>query len=103
VVAGRALGWRARVRGESASENYRLSEQYSRLGADPPSDLRLRFEILEAAYHARQSADYREDVTPNEKRRGHRAGLLRFRRACVQCGAVPGAMRPSSCSVCGDF
>jgi len=88
---------------ESASENYRLSEQFRKLGADPPSDARLRFEILEVAYQARQAADYKEDVTPEEKRKGYCAGLLRFRRECTQCGRIPGSMKASSCPMCGDF
>lgn len=33
---------------ESATDNHRLSEQYRKLASDPPTDARLRFEILGA-------------------------------------------------------
>jgi mobilome CxxCx(11)CxxC protein len=88
---------------ESATDNYRLSEQYRKLGADPPSDARLRFEIIEASYQARCDADTKQALNEKEKRRGLRAGLKQFQRKCVACNVVPNSMRPTKCGVCGDF
>ncbi len=88
---------------ESASDNYRLSEQYRKLANDPPGDARARFEILEAAYQARCDSDYKQEVREREKLKWLRAALLRFGRECAACKVVPASMQSTSCGVCGNF
>jgi mobilome CxxCx(11)CxxC protein len=90
----------------SATENFDLATKYRELGqraVDPPSDLQVRFAVLAARDDSRRSADSQKSITNEEKRRGHRAGLLHFQRKCTTCGNIPTDMKSTNCGVCGSF
>ena len=87
---------------ESASDNYRLSDAYQKLGTNPPKDLEVRFELVEASYLHRSSADVARGVSAEEKRQGHRVALHRFARECPKCKVIPNPDAPTSCSNCGQ-
>jgi len=86
---------------DSAAENHRLAAQFERLARTPPSDLQMRFDLLDAAYQARSDSDVKQVVSSSEKRFGLRSGLHRIQRPCVECGKIPVPDDPSLCSVCG--
>lgn len=91
---------------ESAAENFDLSLKFRELGEQaqaPPDDLDVRVAALKAKDDARQMADAKKSVTPEELRYGHRAGLRQFARACDDCKQVPRSMEPSNCHTCGSF
>lgn len=88
---------------ESVTANYRLSRRFESLGEQPPADLEVEFRVLDAENQARKDLDFRQDLTPKEKRAGLRAGLRQFQRACVGCNEVPTSMSPTDCEVCGNF
>jgi mobilome CxxCx(11)CxxC protein len=94
------VGWDQRLAeaSQGMDANSRLCQAYRRLGADPPSDIRTRYDILEAT---RQ--EQRAMFNDAEKRFGMRAGLREFQRPCAGCNEVPTSMKPSSCNVCGNF
>jgi mobilome CxxCx(11)CxxC protein len=92
---------------ESQTDNSRLSRELVDLarmtatesGAEPDRRAQLR-----ADFNTREAQDQRQDVSPQEKRAGYRAGLLQFKQACGgPCSRVPESMTPTTCGVCGRF
>ncbi|MEX2375003.1 MAG: mobilome CxxCx(11)CxxC protein [Dehalococcoidia bacterium] len=91
---------------QSAADNSHLSRRYRRLAEAPPRDtneLRRELELIHVEYDYRSRSDEQQHVTERERKRGHRAGLRQFGRACHACGRVPGDMTSTDCGVCGQF
>ena len=90
----------------SAAANFELSDQFKLLGLtaqSPSSTLQQDFVILVGKDQARSGQDAEKHVTDKEISWGHRHGLKQFGKACAKCNEVPFDMKPSNCSVCGDF
>jgi mobilome CxxCx(11)CxxC protein len=91
---------------KSAAANFQLSDEFKLLGLtaqNPTPTLQHDFALLVGKDQARCEQDAEKHVTEKEKCWGHRHGLKQFRRACAKCNEVPFDMKPSNCSVCGDF
>jgi mobilome CxxCx(11)CxxC protein len=91
---------------ESTSSNYDLSNRFKTLAQNPPStiaEFKTKLEFLNAENQRRSDLDYRQAITDAEKRKGLRAALRSFERACTACKKVPTSMEPSECDVCGKF
>lgn len=88
---------------ESMTDNNRLSAGFERLGKISPSDIKLRFEILQAENQARINSDNKQGINDKEKRMGMRASLRQFQKECSGCGLKPTSMVASDCDVCGNF
>jgi len=91
---------------ESLSANHRLAENFESLASNPPSDIsevEVNFRALMAEDKVLNQRDYRQEITPEEKREGMRAALRKFQRECASCGKVSESMSPSDCDVCGNF
>lgn len=86
--------------------NHLLSNKYTGLAANPPSDLRElqhEYEKLQVEDRLLQQWDYQQGIKDAEKRMGMRAALRKFRRSCAGCGEIPSIMTPGNCGVCGNF
>lgn len=91
---------------ESTVSNYSLSKNYRELGENPPSafeEFRINTSLLDTENRIRCDSDYKHSISDKEKRRGHRATLRQFRRACDACKKIPASMKASDCDVCGNF
>jgi mobilome CxxCx(11)CxxC protein len=91
---------------DSAADNLFLSEEFKRLGAtapDPPASLETTAAALRARDEARRAQDAKKSVSDKELRRGHRAALRQFGKACAGCNLVPVSTKPTECKICGDF
>lgn len=91
---------------ESTNANYDLSYRYQALAQNPPiklDDFRIRLDLLDAARRCRSDLDYRHSITDAEKRKGMRAALRNYQRACATCKEVPTSMKPTKCDTCGNF
>jgi mobilome CxxCx(11)CxxC protein len=91
---------------ESQGHNYRLSASFEYLGKYSvlrPSELRKEFDLLQAENRQRTEQDNKQGLTDQEKRMGMRAALRKFQRSCAGCKEVPLSMKPSKCTVCGNF
>jgi mobilome CxxCx(11)CxxC protein len=91
---------------ESMAANYRLAENFESLASNPPSapsEVEANFSALMAEDKVLSQRDYRQEITPEEKRKGMRAALRKYQRECAFCGKVPKSMSPSECDVCGNF
>lgn len=89
---------------ESISANRQQSEDYRTLAENPDlSRIDVRYQVVEAVARTRDSLDDQQDITDEEKRRGHRAALRKFQKECLGCGKIPLSMNPSDCPVCGMF
>lgn len=76
---------------ESASENNRWYSRYRDLANTPPSDLadlERRFELLQRDNENRKALDFKQAVSEDEKRAGHRAGLRAAGRKCAACDTM---------------
>lgn len=90
---------------ESAIANDELARRYEALARTPPTDAELRseFDLLNVDNRNRTQQDMRRDITEREKRRGMRAALRQYQRACATCREVPTSMKPTDCDTCGNF
>ena len=91
---------------EAAADNGRLVDAFGNLAEHPPKkqgELKARYEILRTESRIRSEQDNKRVVSGEEKKKGMRAALRQYRRACVECGEVPGSMEASDCPVCGQF
>ncbi|MEZ6101177.1 MAG: hypothetical protein R3E01_19785 [Pirellulaceae bacterium] len=91
---------------ESMSSNRRLSDRFRELMESPPSqdhDAELIFQVLSAENNQRSDGDEKQQITEDEKRRGHRLALRHYQHKCAACGKVPTSLNPSECDVCGNF
>ena len=90
---------------ESASANHDLSRRFRALAEVPPelNELARRLDILAAENLQREQADYKQELTEEEKRMGHRATLRQFDKECVRCHQIPPSMEPTACDICGNF
>jgi mobilome CxxCx(11)CxxC protein len=91
---------------ESMADNYRFAQKYESLGRNPPNNLRefqFRRELLNAESSYRDSLDYKQGLSDKEKRRGMQVALRQYQRPCAGCGEVPKSLKPTDCSVCGQF
>ena len=91
---------------ESLNDNYRLSNNYQKIAENPPdekSKLQMQFDLIEREDRYRSAEDYKQAISEKEKRKGMRAALRKFQRACAHCNEVPVSMYPSDCPVCGQF
>jgi len=91
---------------ESKADNYRLSDEFSKLGNSTTLSLQefdLEMKLLDTQADMRSQLDNRIDVIDAEKRTGLRAGLRKFQRACVGCNKVPTSLKASKCDICGNF
>jgi len=91
---------------ESKSSNYRLASEYKRLANSTgwsPEEFEMRYQVLEAEGNIRTNQDDKIDLDEKEKRMGMRAGLREFQRPCAGCEKIPKDMKPTNCSVCGNF
>ncbi|MCE9636094.1 MAG: hypothetical protein K8T90_10350 [Planctomycetes bacterium] len=81
---------------ESKSANYRLSEDWLKLAQAtiPDNEFSLRHAVLDTASENRADLDNRIDVSDKEKRRGMRAGLWKFQRACAGCNGTSSPRAP---------
>lgn len=88
---------------ESSTDNFALSLKFKDLGQNPPTDFATRVAVLQTKDESRQDMDNKRNISNEELRRGHRAGLRQFERPCKGCKIVPISMEPSNCDVCGKF
>ena len=91
---------------ESKAANYRLADQFFKLGRTTvltPEEFDTELTALEAEAGFRTELDNRIDLTDKEKRMGMRAGLRHYSRICAGCGEIPKSMESSKCPVCGQF
>lgn len=90
---------------DSAITNERLSRQYAELGRNPPSggQFRVAYDLVRADDQNQRQLDLRQHLSDKEERRGMRAALRQFRRACDGCGKVPASLRPTECDICGNY
>jgi len=85
---------------ESQADNTRISRRFVDLVTTQNNT--VEFQVRRAEYEAREGQDSKQHITEKEKRRGMRAGLRQFKRACAQCQVVPASMTPTKCPVCGN-
>ncbi|MCZ2810225.1 hypothetical protein O2W15_02135 [Modestobacter sp. VKM Ac-2979] len=86
--------------------NEALRQRFEDLGRTPPESeelLRHGLDVQRVADEAQRQQDHVIGVSAKDKRRGMRAGLLRYVRPCASCKEVPTTMKPTKCGVCGDF
>jgi mobilome CxxCx(11)CxxC protein len=90
---------------ESASANHDLSRRFRTLAEAPPEvqEFARRLDILMAENLQREQADYKQEITEEEKRMGHRAALRQFDKECARCHKIPASLEPTSCDICGNF
>jgi mobilome CxxCx(11)CxxC protein len=90
---------------ESASANHDLSKRFRAIAENPPelASFSYRLDMLLAENMQREQADYRQDLTDAEKRRGHRAALRHFDKKCKGCDQVPTSLKSTDCEICGNF
>jgi mobilome CxxCx(11)CxxC protein len=90
---------------ESASANHDLSRRFTMLAKAQTEvhELTRRLDLLAAENLQREQADYKQEITEEEKRMGHRAALRQFDKTCVKCLQTPPSMDPTECGVCGNF
>jgi mobilome CxxCx(11)CxxC protein len=90
---------------ESSYDNYRISNEFKLLAKNPPSKMnfKLKYEILQKENELRAKEDYKRQISEKEKRKGMRAALRQFQRACAGCGQAPQNMKSSNCDICGKF
>ncbi len=107
LVAGWSLqaGWAEELQYalESVTENRELSERFRELGQNPPNDFDVAFAETKGKDNARRNSDIKRSISEKELRRGHRAALRQFGRACDACKLVPANMESTNCGVCGNF
>lgn len=90
----------------STATNFRLSDEFQLLAKtaqNPPQSLQQDFSSLVTQDQVQSQLDSERHVKDSEKCRGHRHALKQFGRKCAECGEVPKNMKPSNCSVCGEF
>lgn len=91
---------------ESANSNYKLSNEYKRLAeqtSEKSSDLMIQYNLISKEDEFRNMEDTKQGISEKEKRKGMRTALRQFRRACAGCGKIPTTMKPTNCSVCGQY
>jgi mobilome CxxCx(11)CxxC protein len=88
---------------ESINSNDRLSSGFAQLGRTNPSDLPQRMDILKVEDQIRRNSDNQKGISEPEQRKGMRAALRQFERACAKCNVVPADMKSTNCPVCGQF
>lgn len=91
---------------ESSSDNYRLADDYEKLGKYPPnnlSDLQNEIDKVNIRRNNRDNSDNKYTLPDKSKRRGMRYSLRKFRRECAGCRIIPTDMSPTNCGVCGKF
>ncbi len=88
------------------AQNKDLSIRFRELAQNPPTDnseLDLQNKLLQMECRKRCEEDEVQGITEREKRKGMRAGLREFQRACANCKNVPTSMMTSKCDICGNF
>jgi len=91
---------------ESSGANFQLSDDFKMLALTatlPSPTLTSNFSHLVSKDQFRVQQDSKKHVSDKERCWGHRHGLKQFSRACSKCSIVPMDMKPTTCSVCGDF
>lgn len=91
---------------ESSQAHNNLCIQFRKLAEFPPSnydDFRHQFDVVDADSNSRSRQDVKHNLKDWEKRRGMKAGLREFQRACVECKIVPTSMKSTNCNVCGNY
>jgi mobilome CxxCx(11)CxxC protein len=88
---------------ESQSANLRLYRAYERIAKTPPPDASAQVALLDAEDGFQSDKDSQALLTDKEIRRGHRAALRQFQRACASCKITPVSMEATECDVCGNF
>ena len=81
-----------------------LNSEFQQLANFPDNN----FETLSKKYdilveRERGLSKGNNELTDKEKRRGMRAGLRNYKRACVGCGETPLSIVSTKCEVCGNF
>lgn len=91
---------------QSTFANYNISWEYEKLAITPVTDkkqLEYDFKIIEAKSREWDRNDYKQEVSDKEKRKGMRAALRNYQRACSGCDEVPKSLKPTNCNICGNF
>lgn len=91
---------------ESEADNEALSSELADLARNSPVDdatFRSRLATLDSRAAHRTAGDLRQDISPEERRAGHRQALFHFRRKCGACDIVPSELKPTTCDACGNF
>jgi len=91
---------------ESLNANQHLSSRFERLAQFPPDnidELQIQFNMLVTENSFRTEQDNKQGISDKEKRKGMRAALRKFQRACAGCKIVPTSMKSTTCDICGNF
>src|SRR5690606_11440001 len=91
---------------EATNEYGNLSEDFKKLGKNPPNktqELKHQLEILETKYNARSDQDSKYGLKERELRKGMRFSLREFQRPCMGCKNAPLSVESTDCEVCGKF
>lgn len=96
---------------ESSNDNFSISTEYEKLfknfSPDYESKQLKKLEqdksTVDVKYQIRSSNDNKYPLTQKENREGMRYSLRYFKRSCEGCKIVPIDMKPTNCSVCGNF
>lgn len=91
---------------EATNDYANLSEEFKKLGKNPPSDLKLlehKIDILNTKYNLRNDQDSKFQIKELERRKGMRYALREFQRTCIGCKEVPLSLESTDCEVCGNY
>lgn len=64
-------------------------------------DIEFEKLIIESRHIDKDTLESR--INEKEKRYGHRAALIQFRRTCSGCNKIPESMKPTDCPICGKL
>ncbi len=90
----------------ASRDSYELREAWRKIGLDDVADAEVEYTLLSRQQAVVDSHDIGKSITPKEKQRGMRAGLIEFQRACV-CGqsprtrSIPWRKKIKECQICG--
>lgn len=91
---------------ESSNDNYRIAEEYEKVGKYPPGSLQhlnIEIEKIDIKRNNRDNLDSKFSMSEKECRKGMRYSLRKYQRQCAGCNVKPIGMKPTSCPVCGNF
>lgn len=94
---------------ESMTHNAQLSTSFMEVAQARDVEEPIRFNLLKVADQSRRDADQKKGITEKEIRRGMRAALRQFKKACAGCHEVPTSMdlkvnlKSKKCGVCGNY
>lgn len=92
---------------KALDRNAELQFKWEGLAAASAEELAAGYEHVRWETAQQATADEKQNVTAEERRRGMRAALFKFQTPCAICQRVPASPKPSlsdpSCDCCGNF